>query len=59
MFDNKFLTDRDLANRYQVSRCTIWRWAKMEILPKPVKLSPAVSRWRSSDIEAHEADKAA
>ncbi len=31
---------------------TIWRWARLGLFPKPVKLGPQVSAWRLSEIEA-------
>ncbi len=40
-----FASDRQLADRYQVKRVTIWRWAKKGIFPAPVKLSPGCTRW--------------
>ncbi len=30
---------------------TIWRWARLGLFPKPVKLSPQVSAWRLSEIQ--------
>ncbi|MBQ0137667.1 MAG: AlpA family phage regulatory protein [Kurthia sp.] len=35
-----------------VSDKTIWQWVKNGDFPPPIKLSPNVSVWRSSDIEA-------
>ncbi len=46
-----YLTDRDIAARYSVHRTTPWRWAAQGRFPKPVKLSPQVTRWRASDVE--------
>ena len=37
--------DRQLAQHYGVSRCTIWRWAKAGLLNNPVKHSTRVTRW--------------
>tara|TARA_B100000949_G_C14208937_1_gene419404 strand:+ start:807 stop:995 length:189 start_codon:yes stop_codon:yes gene_type:complete len=54
-----FLCDTDLANRYGVSRNTIWRWARdYEGFPKPVKLSPGSTRWKLSEIEQWETARA-
>ena len=55
----KFLSDRDLANRYSVGRTTIWRWLADGRLPAPVHLTPGTTRWRLSDIEAFEAQRVA
>lgn len=50
-----FLSDLNLADRYNVHRTTVWRWAKSEPnFPKPVVLSPGCTRWKLSDIEAWE-----
>lgn len=45
-----FLSDNQLAKRYDVSRVTPWRWSSQGKFPKPVKLSPGCTRWRLSDI---------
>lgn len=54
----EYLTDRDLAARYQVSRNTIWGWARSGNLPKPVKLGESCTRWLRSEILALEKQKA-
>lgn len=54
-----FLSDLDLANRFSVSRSTIWRWAASRPgFPSPVRLSPGCTRWRLSDIELWEFETA-
>jgi predicted DNA-binding transcriptional regulator AlpA len=53
------VTDKFLAERYAVGRTTIWRWSQEGRLPRPVHLSPGVTRWRLPDIEAFEAQHAA
>lgn len=47
---NQFYTDRALAERYQVSRQTIWRWVREGHLPKPVKIGTGSTRWPESEI---------
>ena len=54
-----YVRDTDLAERYGVSRNTIWRWAKEGRLPSPVKLGPGVTRWRLADIEQWESEREA
>ncbi len=49
-----FLTDRQIAERYSVSRATVWRWVKEKRLPAPARLGPATTRWRESDLKAFE-----
>lgn len=55
MTNEIYLSDKRIAERYEVSRATIWRWVQAGRLPKPVKLSPGCTRWKSSDVEAWEA----
>lgn len=55
-----FLTDQQVAQRYAVSRATIWRWGKVDpTFPKAVSLSPGCVRWRVSDLEGWESARAA
>lgn len=44
-------TDKQLAEIFSVSRQTIWRWSAAGNLPRPVKLSPGVTRWKLAEIE--------
>ena len=52
-----FLTDKQVAERFGVSRGTPWRWIKEDGFPPPVKLSAGCTRWRLADIEAWEASR--
>ncbi|MBN8978921.1 MAG: AlpA family phage regulatory protein [Rhizobiales bacterium] len=55
-----YLQDKQVAERYGVSRGCIWRWVKTDPnFPKPVSLSPGSTRWRVKDLEAWECSKAA
>ena len=47
----KYLTDKQLAERFSTSRNTIWRWSKNNKLPQPVRLTDGCTRWRLVDIE--------
>ena len=54
-----YLSDTQLSQRYGVHRATPWRWAKTDPnFPKPVKLSSQCSRWKLSEIEAWEVQRA-
>lgn len=57
MTNENYLSDKRVANRYDVSRATIWRWVQSGRFqfPQPVKLSPGCTRWRASDIQKWEA----
>ena len=53
-----FLSDRQVAERYGVSRQTPWGWLKKDLdFPKPVSLSPGCTRWRLAELEAWETAK--
>ena len=49
-----FISVGEVADRYNVSVDTIWRWARNGDLPRPVKIGPNVTRWRMSDLTDHE-----
>ena len=55
----RYLKDTVVAKRYDVHRTTPWRWSTNGTgFPKPVTLSPGCTRWRLSDLERWEAEKA-
>lgn len=55
-----YITDKQAADRYGVTRTTIWRWRKTDpTFPSPVSLSPGCVRFRLVDLEKWEAAKAA
>lgn len=50
-----FLSDKQVADRYSVTRTSIWRWLKKDpTFPKPISLSAGCSRWRLEELEAWE-----
>jgi predicted DNA-binding transcriptional regulator AlpA len=51
------MSDVQLAERYGVSRSTIWRWSQRGILPKPIEISPGTTRWRLDEIEKRDAER--
>ena len=55
-----WLTDLQVAARYGIkSRTTPWRWAAKGTFPKPVHIGPGTTRWDSSELDAHDARRAA
>lgn len=42
---------RQVAQRFGVSRSTLYRWAKLGIIPQPVRMGERVTLW---DVEALE-----
>ncbi len=55
----RYVSDSQLAERYSVSRATIWRWANRGLLPKPQQLSPGCTRWKLDEIEQLDATREA
>jgi predicted DNA-binding transcriptional regulator AlpA len=51
-----YLAVKSMANRYQSSVPTIWRWSREGTIPKPIKIGGS-TRWKLSEIEAWEAMK--
>ncbi len=54
-----YLSDKQVAGRFNVSRQTIWRWCRDEGFPEPINLSPGCTRWKLSTVEAWESAKEA
>lgn len=55
MNQKTYLSDDQLAKRYNISRVSVWRWSKnAPHFPKPVRLSPGCTRWLLNEIEAWE-----
>lgn len=50
----RWVTDKFLADYYQVSRITIWAWAKNGKLPPPKKLAENTTRWDFTAIQQAE-----
>lgn len=45
-----YASDKILARRYDVSRTTIWRWARTGLIPAPYRFTSQCSRWKLSEI---------
>ena len=56
MHSPEFLTYKDLSQRYQKSRVTLWRWVRDGRLPAPVELGPNSVAFRFQEILESEAD---
>lgn len=46
-----YLTDIALAAHFGVNRATIWGWVRNNDFPRPVRLSPQMSRWKWADVQ--------
>jgi predicted DNA-binding transcriptional regulator AlpA len=54
-----YLSDKDLSDRYRITRNTVWRWHRERPdFPRAIRLSPGCTRWNLSAITAWEASKA-
>lgn len=51
----KFLTDREVAERYGVSSRTVHRMVETGRLPAALPISDGIRRWDIADLEAYEA----
>lgn len=49
-----WLSDREVAARYGISRVSVWRWARNNFLPAPKKIGPATTRWNILELEKHD-----
>jgi predicted DNA-binding transcriptional regulator AlpA len=57
---SKWLTDKQLAERYGCSRTWVWQMAKADsTFPKPVKFTAGCSRFSVADADRYDADKLA
>jgi predicted DNA-binding transcriptional regulator AlpA len=51
--DDALLRDVDVARRYGIARRTVWLWADLGRIPKPIDGPGGVKRWLLSEIVAH------
>lgn len=49
---DKLLRLPQVAERLGVSTTTVWLYSRNGTLPKPIKLSPRVTVWKESDVQA-------
>ncbi len=52
-----YYSDKQLAQKFGVTRNTIWRWTRDKVFPQPVKFSAGCTRWRSDDIQEWMAER--
>lgn len=43
---------KDVAKTLNIGVSTVWYYSSIGKLPKPLKLSPRVTVWKASDIQA-------
>lgn len=54
-----YLTDRQLAEYYTVSRATIWRWVRQGRLPQPIQISAGTTRFSAEAIQKRDREREA
>lgn len=47
----KLLRISDVANKTTLAKSTLWLKIARGEFPKPIKLSPAISVWKESDVD--------
>ena len=51
LFNSRIVRIKELCERLEVSRVTIWRWERKGLLPPSRRLGPNVVGWLESEIE--------
>ncbi len=47
----KYISVRDVAERYGVAVPTVWLWTKQKDLPSPYKIGKNTTRWSLAELE--------
>jgi len=50
--EEKLLTPDDLMRMLQIRRTALYTLIRRGVIPRPIKLTPKLRRWRQSDIKA-------
>ncbi|WP_297893890.1 AlpA family transcriptional regulator [uncultured Desulfovibrio sp.] len=58
IIDGGLVRAREGAAILRVSRATFWRYVKLGLLPRGIKLTPRCSVWRVADLDAFVARQA-
>ena len=51
--EERFFNDKQVAERYNIGRATVWKWTKEGTLPKPITIGHT-TRWPLSKLIANE-----
>lgn len=52
-----YVSDKFLADRFEVSRATWWRWVREGHAPKPYRFTSQCTRWKLSEVLDWEASR--
>lgn len=55
--DSARVSDREIAQLVGVAPTTIWRWAKVGILPQPQRIGIRCTRWNLGEVRKALAQK--
>ena len=50
----KWVSDKFVADYYEISRCSVWRWVKTGKLDPPKKIGPNTTRFDFEKIQVAE-----
>ena len=50
--EQKYLAVADVAKLIGVSIPSIWRWSRINAMPRPIKLGPNRTAWSVADLDA-------
>lgn len=53
------LNSADIAEKFGISRTTLWKWRRRGYLPKPTYLMGSRPYWDAADLEAYLRDQRA
>ena len=43
--------ENDVMQLISVSRSTLWRWCRVGLFPKPIRLGPNSIRWKRAEVD--------
>lgn len=46
-----YFTTQEVADRYGISRTTVWRWVKSGRLPAPIQIGPGIKRFSVAALQ--------
>jgi len=53
-----YSSDKTLAKYFDISRSTVWLWARIGRLPKAHQLTEGTSRWSNSEVKEYRQEAA-
>ena len=53
----RYLSVKDVADRYAIGKSTVWYWVSKGRLPNPYKLSENTTRWKLLELDELDAKR--